>query len=130
MVWAEKSGPPPLSVRSHYSAKQARSNSIFHVQRWNTNDSGFGYPSLGVHMVDMIMSITERIKATFADGGWHHPSCDLSVGPFVCLQSSLSTQRQLTLEWPDVGLILSAAVPIKHKDPSTLEGLSNGYSRI
>lgn len=110
-------GPPPPSVTSHYSPKQARSSSIFYVQRQNAADSSFGCSSLGVRMADMIMSITDRIKVTLADGGWQHSSCNLRARRFVCLQSSPSVQWQLTLQWADVGLIHVAAVPIKHNDP-------------
>lgn len=68
-------------------------------------------------MADMIMSITDRIKVTLADGGWQHSSCNLRARRFVCLQSSPSVQWQLTLQWADVGLIHVAAVPIKHNEP-------------
>lgn len=108
---------PFLSVTSHYAPKQTWSSSIFYLQWLNTNDSSFGYSSLGDHMATMIMPITDRIKVTLADGGWQQASFNLRGSSSVCLQLSPTVQWQLALQWPDVGLLLSAAVPIWHKDP-------------
>lgn len=51
---------PFLSVTSHYAPKQTWSSSIFYLQWLNTNDSSFGYSSLGDHMATMIMPIRQN----------------------------------------------------------------------
>lgn len=77
-------------------------------------------------MADMIMPITDRIKVTLADGGWQQASCNLRASLPVCLQSSPSVRWRLTLQWPDVDLILTDAIAIRHKDPGrTFEGPSS-----
>ena len=81
--WREWAAP---AVTSHYSTKQVLSTPIFQLQQQNADDRSFGYSSLEVHMADMIMSVTDRIKVTFTDGGWQHCCCSLnpSSSLFLC----------------------------------------------
>lgn len=105
--WREWAAP---AVTSHYSPKQVLSSPIFQLQRQNANDRSFGYSSLGVHMENMIMSVTDRIKVTFTDGGWQHRFCSLYPSSSLFCQSSKCVQWQLSSQFPDVYSILSAAV--------------------
>lgn len=59
-------------VASHYSTKQVLSNPIFQLQQQNASDGSLAYSSLGVHMANMIMTVTDRFKVTLTDGGWQH----------------------------------------------------------
>lgn len=68
-AWREWAAP---AVTSHYSTKQVLSSPIFQLQQQNAHDRSFGYSSLEVHMANMIMTVTDRIKMTFTDGGWQH----------------------------------------------------------
>lgn len=76
IVWVERVGS--TSVTSHYSTKQVLSSPIFQLQQQNAADRSFGYSSLEVHMANMIMTVTDRIKVTFTDGGWQHLFCSLN----------------------------------------------------
>lgn len=81
--WREWAAP---AVTSHYSTKQVPSSHIFQLQQQNANDRSFGYSSLQVHMANMIMTVTDRIKVTLTDGGWQHLFCRLnpSLSHFFC----------------------------------------------
>lgn len=107
--WREWAAP---TVTSHYSTKQVLSTPIFQLQQQNTNDRSFGYSSLGVHMANMMMSVTDRIKVTFTDGGWQHRFCSLNPSSSLFPQWSKSVQRQLSSQLPAVYSILSAAIPL------------------